>query len=478
MQNEKGKLYYGIGLDNNQLRADAEKSRNIIKSIGDTSVSEGARIDSTFRKIGGTIAAAFTIQKAVQFSKAIVQVRGEIQQLEIAFETMLGSKAKADKMMSDVIAFAQKTPFTLTEVASNARQLMAMGIAAEDVMDTLKSLGDVAAGVSVPIARIAVNYGQVSALGRLQSREIRDFAMAGIPIVDELANMLGKTAAEVNEMVEAGKVGFPMVQQAFKNMSSEGGKFYNLMEKQNASVTGQISKLQDQIQIMFNKIGEANEGIIYKVIGGASELVENYEKIGKILAGLIATYGTYKAVLIATAAIQKSSLILKEVQAFLQLTRAIKSAKDAQLLLNMAMKSNPLIMLASIVAGVATAIFAFRKRTDEASDSVLGLARAQKTAGEEFDKEAAKVKALQDVMNNGKVAYDDRKKALNELKGIIPGYNAQLTEEGALINNNTEAIKAYLVQLERQIKMKAAQDELEEAYRQKRQLEKRVRRKV
>lgn len=633
MNNDKGKLYYGVGLDNSQLRQGAEESKNILRGIGKTAVQEGDNIDNTFRKIGEAAAAVFTVQKAIQFSKAIVQVRGDIQQLEIAFETMLGSKAKADKMMSDVIAFAQKTPFTLTEVASNAKQLMAMGIAAEDVMDTLKSLGDVAAGVSVPIARVAVNYGQVSTLGRLQSREIRDFAMAGIPIVDELANMLGKTTAEVYEMVEAGKVGFPMVQQTFKNMSSEGGKFYNLMEKQNASVTGQISKLQDQIQVMFNKIGEANEGIIYKAIGGASALVENYEQVATAIMGAVAAIGAYKAALAvnsslnsmqvsvnyaaeitelqrlitvkeasknqdveqlvidgrmaesqakkiialraeaqtqlytlkataarATAAVEvakkehrvnleralSSKQMVKQREVELSMAKltgdatkielAEKSLLEAQeqrhvtvkarkasantlaiaqskaaaastatetfqqklntastnaatkskaLLtiatqrlsqafraMGLAFKSNPIGMIASILLTAVTAFSMFKNKTDEATDAVTGLAKAQKTAGEEFDKEAAKVQALQDVINNGKVAYDERKKALNELKGIIPGYNAQLTEEGALINNNTEAIKAYLVQLERQIKMKAAQDELEEAYRQKRQLEK------
>ncbi|SBW07609.1 hypothetical protein KL86DYS2_13194 [uncultured Dysgonomonas sp.] len=152
--------------------------------------------------------------------------------------------------------------------------------------------------------RIAINYGQVSALGKLQSREIRDFAMAGIPIVEELGKMLGKTSAEIYDMVEAGKIGFPEVEQAFKNMSGEGGKFYNLMEKQNASVTGQISKLKDSIQLMFNEIGESSEGIIYTAIDGASKLVDSYQEVGVILAGLVSTYGLYKAALMTEAAIR------------------------------------------------------------------------------------------------------------------------------------------------------------------------------
>ena len=108
--------------------------------------------------------------------KKMVEVRGEFQQLSIAFETMLGSKEKADNLMKEAVTFAAKTPFTLTDVASNIKQLMAMGVAVENVMDTMKMLGDVAAGVSVPISRVAINYGQVLTMGKLQGRELRDFA--------------------------------------------------------------------------------------------------------------------------------------------------------------------------------------------------------------------------------------------------------------------------------------------------------------
>ena len=251
--------------------------------------------------IGGI---TFGVDKIIQLGSEIISVRGEIQQLQIAFETMLGSKEKADRMMADIKKLALSTPFTLTEVADNTKQIIAMGIASDKAIDTVKMLGDVAAGVSVPLWRVAINYGQVSALGKLQSREIRDFAMAGIPIVDELGKMLGKTSAEIYDMVEAGKIGFPQVEQAFKNMSGEGGKFYNLMEKQNASVTGQISKLKDSIQLMFNEIGESSEGIIYTAIDGASKLVDSYQEVGVILAGLVSTYGLYKAALMTEAAIR------------------------------------------------------------------------------------------------------------------------------------------------------------------------------
>ena len=298
--NKDGALYFATGIDNSGLKKDSEEAKRYINDISDFA-----------KKAGIALGAAFSVGALKQFASEVINVRGEIQQLGIAFETMLGSKERADRMMSDIVDMAKRTPFTLTDVATNAKQLMAMGIAADEVIGTLKSLGDVAAGVSVPISRIAINYGQVRALGRLQSREIRDFAMAGIPIVEQLANMLGKTASEIYEMVDAGSVGFPLVEQAFKNMSGEGGKFYNLMEKQNSSLTGQIEKLKDEIQLMFNEIGESQEGVIYGSIGVASSLVENYERVGKTLMEVVVAYGAYKAALLSVDSYNKFTASIK-----------------------------------------------------------------------------------------------------------------------------------------------------------------------
>ncbi|MDR2138552.1 MAG: tape measure protein, partial [Tannerella sp.] len=279
-------------------------------NLGRAAEGSASGFDRLRNSLAG-LAAGFSLSR---FIGEVVNVRGEIQQLGIAFETMLGSKSDAEKMMSDIAEFAQKTPFTLTEVANNTKQLMAMGIASENVMDTMKALGDVAAGLSVPISRLAVNYGQVATLGKLQSREIRDFAMAGVPVLDELARMLGKSKDEISAMSEAGQIGFPLVEQAFKNMSSEGGKFYNMMENQNASVTGQISKLKDQIQAMMNEIGSSGEGAIYGAVNLSSELVKNYKQVGETIAALTAVWGTYRVALMATTAVESARAAVLEKQ--------------------------------------------------------------------------------------------------------------------------------------------------------------------
>lgn len=246
----------------------------------------------------------FGADRIWDLGKAIVRVHGEMQQLNIAFSTMLKSQEKADALMSGLKTFASDTPFGLMDSAKGAKQLLAYGTQAENIIGDLKMLGNVASGVSAPLGDIVYLYGTLRSQGRAYAVDIRQFAGRGIPIYAELAKVLKVNVDQVNELVSAGKVGFPEVEQAFKNMTSGGGMFEGLMEKQTASVTGQIEKLKDNIQFMFDAIGTSSEGAIYGAIDGASTLVENYQAVGEALTALIATYGTYKAILIADTAIQ------------------------------------------------------------------------------------------------------------------------------------------------------------------------------
>lgn len=250
----------------------------------------------------------FGAEKIRELGMEIVRVHGEMQQLNIAFSTMLKSQEKADTLMSGLKTFATDTPFGLMDSAKGAKQLLAYGTTAENIIGDLKMLGNVASGVSAPLGDIVYLYGTLRSQGRAYAVDIRQFAGRGIPIYAELAKVLKVNVDQVNELVSAGKVGFPEVEQAFKNMTSGGGMFEGLMEKQTASVTGQIEKLKDNIQFMFDAIGTSSEGAIYGAIDGASTLVENYETVGKVLLGLIATYGTYRTAVMLTTTVETARI--------------------------------------------------------------------------------------------------------------------------------------------------------------------------
>lgn len=412
MNNDGGRLNYGVGLDNSQLRADASESRRLLQGIGQTAETEGDRIDEAFKKIGAAAAGVFAVSQIKNFVTQVATVRGEFQQLEIAFKTMLGSAAQADALMSQLVKTAATTPFGLTDIAQSAKQLLAYGVEADKVNETLIRLGDIAAGLSIPINDLAYLYGTTMVQGRLYTQDLNQFLGRGIPLIEQLAQQFGVAENQVKALVEEGKVGFPEVEQAIINLTNEGSMFGGLMAAQSQSITGQISNIEDAIDTMFNEIGKQNEGVINDALGLVSTLIENWETVGKVLLTVIATYGAYKAAVIAVAAAHKLMNIWGTVQAVLSLSRSIRSAKDAMLLFNMAVKANPLGLVLSVVAAAVSAFALFRDTTDEAADAI----KAEREEAEEFNKRVGEsagkaistYKTLQAEYKNCKTAHEQR----------------------------------------------------------------------
>lgn len=431
-----GSLYFESGVDTAKFTRDIQRMERQITGMTRTAGAEADKMNQLFHRAGAVMAAYFSLQATKNFIGDVVRVRGEFQQLNIAFETMLGSKEKADKLMADVVDFAAKTPFELTDLAQATKSLLAFGYTSEDVMKDIKALGDVSAGLSVPIGRLILNLGQVKSVGKLTGRELRDFQIAGVPIVAELAKNLGKAEDEIAEMVSAGKIGFKEVQDAFRSMSAEGGRFANLMDKQAGTVTGKISNLQDAWDRMLNSIGKANEGTIYQAIEAAGFAVDHYEEILDIIKLLIATLGTYKAATIAVAVAQKAAVAAGNIQAWFQLARGIKSAKDAQIAFNLATKANPYVLAATAIAALVTTLVVFNRRKKEAS-----------IISQEFATNLTKEKkALEDTFQlaaNANTAYGQKKKAIEEINNKYGDYlDNLLTEKSSLEEIETAQKKA------------------------------------
>lgn len=406
-----GQLNIQAKLDINDLVKTAARYRQEVTRMGVITDQQGNVMSTAWTRMKQ----AATAYLSLDIARKIAETRGQFQQLEVAFTTLLGSQEKSAALMSQLVETAAKTPFDLKGVADGARQLLAYGFAAEDVNETLIRLGNVAAGLGLPLERLTFLYGTTAVQGRLYARDMLQFQSSGIPVLQGLADMYGKTTSEINDMVTAGKIGFEDVRKVIEQMTNEGGKFYNLMENQSKTITGQISNLGDALDMMFNNIGQANEGIISDVISGATYIVENYEKVLNILKILIATYGTYKASLIAVAAAQKISVSIQTISTWLSLAKTIRTAKDAQIAFNLAAKANPYVLLATVLVGVGTALYQFTKKTD-----------TTRTALEKFNKEAEKqaeeIKTLIGIASDETNATYSRQLALESLRKIDPQY--------------------------------------------------------
>lgn len=430
----------------------------IVKSLTDS-------LKRTAVEIGGLVA----IKK---FGSDVIEATGKMQQLQVALSTILQDKSKADQLIADIVQFAAKTPFNLDDVATGAKQLLAYGSSADNVVNELSMLGDVASGLQIPIGQLIYLYGTLRTQGRAMTVDIRQFAGRGIPIYEELAKVLGVSKDQVGELVKEGKVGFKEVEQTFKNMTSEGGKFANLMESSAGTWPQRLSNIEDTLFQKMNEFGNKYKEVFEFGIGTAEDLVESLDDVLSVMGGLIAAYGTYKAALITAAVAQKAVGFVESIRLIGMYRKELGLATAAQQAFNVASKSNVYVTLLAALVGIGTAIYMFTKRTNEATVAQETLNSVNKKADEEFSKQAATVDRLSGVLKSETSSLDQKKKALSDLQAIIPSYNASLDEEGRLINNNTEAIKSYLTQLEKQIRMKAAQEELEELYRKKRVQEK------
>lgn len=304
MNSTDGSLDFGIHLDTSALSRDAANANRLLSSIGTQAEREGAKIDSAFSNIKRAAISLSAGWSAQSFVRGIVQVRGEFEKLEVAMNTMLQSKERADALMTQMVRTAATTPFGLQEVASGVKQLLAYGMASEEVNGTLIKLGDIAAGLSIPLGDIIYLYGTTMAQGRIYTQDLNQFTNRGIPMLKELASQFGVAESQVKKLVEEGKVGFPEVKKAIDNMTGAGGKFGGLMEAQSKTIAGQISNLEDQLDTIFNSIGKSNEGIISSALSSTQTLLDNWQSVGTAIMTVVATFGAYKAALIATSALR------------------------------------------------------------------------------------------------------------------------------------------------------------------------------
>ncbi len=381
----------------------------------------------SLQKTIGRLASAFAIKELVS---KIAIVRGEYQQLEVAFETMLGSAEQADALMRQLTRTAATTPFGLEDVAQGAKQLLAYGLGAEKVNETLIRLGDIAAGLSVPLNDLVYLYGTTMAQGRLYTQDLNQFTGRGIPMISELAKQFGVAESEVKELVEEGKVGFPEVQKVIENLTDEGGKFGGLMEAQSKTIAGQISNIEDAISMMFNELGQQGEGVINTTLSGVSYVIEHYERFGRILLGLVGTYGVYRTAVMTVAA-AKSWATAAEMLHYNWLLLVEK----AQKMLNTTMLANPYVLVATLIAGVVAAMVSMKTEADRLKEAEEAYEAQKQKIIEAEEEHRRKIEELCSIAGDDAVSTDTRREALNRLEQKYPDIFSKYDTEYEKLKN-------------------------------------------
>ena len=408
--------------------------QNAVHQTAERVEKDGKSIDDVISNIQNSMNIAIGGWSIGKFVNQMMQVRGQFQQTEMAFKTMLQSEEKADALMKQLIRTAAVTPFGVEDVTEGAKQLLAFNVEAEDVNKTLIGLGDVAAGMGLNLKDLVMLYGTTIAKGKMDTMDLYQFLNRGIPIADEIAKVMGldvtNAIKEVQKQIKAGKVTSDIFIQAMQSMTAEGSKFGGLMEAQSKTITGQISNIEDAIEQMFNDLGKSQEGVINTGLGVVSTLVENWETVGKVLMPVVAAYGAYKAAVITMIALEKARIAIGSAQAFLSLARSISSAKDAMLLFNMATSANPLgLLLGTVAAGItlfsvfggsaedaSTTTNKFGDDATKASSRVESLLDVIKALGDKTNEQAKKSKAYKDAVNELSTIYAEYGITIDKIK--------------------------------------------------------------
>lgn len=456
MQENEGKLLFEVRADQTDIKKDIEAIKKQFESLTEKTKEEGKKQAEVWQNLVKGATAYFTLQGASAFIKQVVAVRSQFQQLEISFGTMLKSKEKANALMAQMADLAAKTPFGLEEVSEGAKRLLAFQVPAEEVTETLRRMGDVAAGLGVPMGQLIHVYGQVKAQGKLMTNDLYQFMNAGIPIIAELSKVVGKSETEIKDMVSAGKIGFPEVQAVIKNMTNEGGLFFNLMAEQSKSLGGQISNLGDSFDQMLNDIGKASEGYISGAIQGVTFLVENYKTLGKVIAGLIVTYGSYRTAVLVNIALTKGWAVAAKEDAIAKgiQTVATNAATIATKALNAAMKANPYVLVATAVVGLVSAVVLFNKEMTVAEKAQKAYNEEQERQKGVLQKEREEYEQLIDVVKDENQSKGKRIEAFQKLQSLYPDIFSKYKTEEELIKNISKALKELNgVQKDRDLKM-------------------------
>ena len=453
-----GELKFGIGLDNSQLQKDAARASKLISGVGDTAKAESARIDSSFSGIGSSLAAIGGTAAITMLGKSILDTTAKFEKFGIVLRNTLGDKEGNDSL--DMIAqFAATTPFQLDEVTAAFIKMANQGFV--PTRDEMVKLGDVASSTGKSFDQLteALLDAQTGQFERL-----KEFGIKASSQGDKVTFSFKEQQTTVDNTNSA-------IQRYILSLGElKGVQGANALISQ--SLTGQISNLEDKLAAMYNNIGKSNSGVLYAAVGGVTSLIDNYETVGEVLFGLVATYGTYKAAVFAVNAVSaiQTQIAYQQMLANIGNTGATVNLTTAQglqaiiasrltqiqLALNKSMLANPYVLATMAILGLAAAMASYAASAKDAKTEKEMINDLESEGQKNTKQEVATIETLKKILNSTNRSYDERKVALDKLKEIVPAYHADLTAEGNLINNNAAALDTYVKKLVISEKLKVA----------------------
>lgn len=462
-----GEIAARVTLDTSQLDKDVQRATGKFREISQSAQQESNRMRDALMGVGKAMGIAFSAQQAIAFIKQIVSVRSEIQALEVSFRTLLGSQQASAELMRQMKEFAAATPLQLGDLAKGAQTMLGFNLNPDEIMPMLKAIGDISMGDAQKFQSLTLAFSQMSSVGKLMGQDLLQMINAGFSPLAVMADKTGKSIGELKEEMSAGAISADMVKQAFIDATSEGGQFYGMLSGQGDTVKGAMAQLSGAFTDMFNGIGEQSEGIIKGSVKSVKWLVENFETLGKVLAGIIATYGTYKAVMMTVVALERLQvqLALAKMGGLTKWGALLEVLKAKQLALNKAVMANPYVLLAMAIVGVTYGIYKLATAETEAEKAQRKHNEAIEQGKKEIEDYKQAVGEYLEIVRDDTATQRQRYEAYEKLARLMPQLKGKSVEEisqmdtkelDKLLNTNTDVI--HLQQLKKEAK--AAQIEV------------------
>ena len=438
IQGKGGEIAARVTLDTSQLDKDVQRATGKFQQISKGAQQESLNMRNALLSVGKAVGVAFSAQQAIAFVKQVVSVRAEIQALEVSFRTLLGSQQASAELMRQMKEFAAATPLQLGDLAKGAQTMLGFNLDPDEIMPMLKAIGDISMGDAQKFQALTLVFSQMQSVGKLMGQDLVQMISAGFSPLAVMADKTGKSIGELKEEMSKGAISADMVKQAFIDATSEGGQFFGMLSGQGDTVKGALAQLSGAFTDMFNGIGEQSEGIIKGSVKSLQWLVENYKTLGKVLAGIIATYGTYKAVMMTVVALERLQvqLALAKMGGLTKWGALLEVLKAKQLALNKAVMANPYVLLAMAIVGITYGIYKLATAETEAE-------KAQKRHNDQMERGKKMLEDYSQAVDDYIAKIKDanatdlqRTKAYEELIRLLPQLKGKSMDEVATMGGD------------------------------------------
>lgn len=455
--NEPQGSSYSIGIDISEALKNLEQLSGRIERMGKDMAQSNAesasgidRLNDKFKSLAATVGIGFGLNELKGFASEVINVRTQMESYEVSLEAMLNSKEKADAMLGTFREMAATTPLTLGALAGGAKTMLGFGLASESVVPHLKAIGDISGGNAEKFNSLVLVFSQMSSLGKLVGQDLIQMINAGFNPLEEISRKTGKSIGVLKEEMSKGAITSKMVQDAFISVTQEGGRFNGMLEKQGQGLMGLQAQFQGAWETMLNNIGQGQEGVIQNGYKLAIDLIKNYEKVGQVLAGIVIAVGAYKAALIACNVVESVSLSIKAAHTLALRAQALGLtgvttrtvlARNAMASFNATLLANPYVLIASLVAGLAVAIYAVATADSEAERAQKAFNETIKEQAEALEEADGKAQQLVSTIRNSNSTNYQRQKAFEDLIKIYPSLIGKINAETLALMDQADALK-------------------------------------